>query len=40
MSKNYNEYRIENNVVIGKASNTNDEFFIDLCDFDKIKNIS
>lgn len=40
MSKNYNEYRIEDNIVIGKASNTDDEFFIDLCDFDKIKDIS
>lgn len=40
MSKNYNEYRIENNIVIGKASNTDDEFFVDLCDFDKIKDIS
>ncbi len=40
MSKNYNEYRIEDNIVIGKASNTDDEFFVDLCDFDKIKDIS
>lgn len=40
MSKNYNEYRIEDNLVIGKASNTDDEFFLDLCDFDKIKDIS
>lgn len=40
MSKNYNEYRIEDNLVIGKASNTDDEFFVDLCDFDKIKDIS
>lgn len=40
MSKNYNEYRIEDNIVIGKVSNTDDEFFVDLCDFDKIKDIS
>lgn len=38
--KNYNTYRIEDNLVIGKASNTDDEFFVDLCDFDKIKDIS
>jgi hypothetical protein len=40
MSKNYNEYRIDGDIVIGKSSNTDDEFFVDLCDFDKIKNIS
>ena len=40
MSKNYNEYRIEGDLVIGKSSNTDDEFFLDLCDFDKIKDIS
>ena len=40
MSKNYNEYRIIDNLVIGKSSNTDDEFFVDLCDFDKIKDIS
>jgi hypothetical protein len=40
MNKTYNEYRIEDNIVIGKASNTDDEFFVDLCDFDKIKDIS
>jgi hypothetical protein len=40
MSKNYNEYRIEDNLVIGKSSNTDDEFFLDICDFDKIKDIS
>lgn len=40
MSKNYNEYRIEGDIVIGKSSNTEDEFFVDLCDFDKIKDIS
>ena len=40
MSKNYNEYRIEGDIVIGKSSNTDDEFFVNLCDFDKIKNIS
>lgn len=40
MSKNYNEYRIDGDIVIGKSSNTDDEFFLDFCDFDKIKNIS
>lgn len=40
MSKNYNKYRIEDGVVIGTSSNTDDEFFVDLCDFDKIKDIS
>lgn len=40
MSKNYNEYYIEDDIVIGKSSNTDDEFFVDLCDFDKIKDIS
>lgn len=40
MSKNYNKYRIEGDMVIGKSSNTDDEFFVDLCDFDKIKDIS
>lgn len=40
MSKNYNEYRITDNIVIGKSSNTDDVFFVDLCDFDKIKDIS
>ena len=38
--KNYNEYRIEDNLIIGKASNSDDEFCVDLCDFDKIKDIS
>lgn len=38
--KKQNEYRIEGDVVIGKASNTDDEFYVDLCDFDKIKDIS
>ena len=38
--KKQNEYRIDGTVVIGKASNTDDEFFVDLCDFDKIKDIS
>lgn len=37
--KKTNEFRIVDNVVIGKSSNTNDEFFVDICDFDKIKNI-
>lgn len=40
MSKNYNEYRIDGDIVIGKSSNTDDEFFLNLCDFDKIKDIS
>ena len=40
MSKNYNEYRIEGDIVVGKSSNTDDEFYVDLCDFDKIKDIS
>lgn len=40
MNKNYNEYCIEGNIVIGKSSNTDDTFFVDLCDFDKIKDIS
>lgn len=40
MSKNYNEYRIENDIVIGKSSNTDDEFFVDACDFNRIKDIS
>lgn len=38
--KKQNEYRIDGDVVIGKASNTDDEFFVDLRDFDKIKDIS
>lgn len=37
--KKYNEYRIDGDIVIGKASNTDDEFMIDIQDFDKIKNI-
>ena len=37
--KKYNEYHFDGNVVIGKSSNTDDEFMIDLEDFDKIKNI-
>lgn len=38
-SKKYNEYRIDGDIVIGKASNTDDEFMVDLQDFDKIKDI-
>ena len=37
--KKYNEYRIDGDVVIGKSSNTDDEFMVDLQDFDKIKDI-
>lgn len=39
-NKKYNEYRIDGNIVIGKCSNSDDEFYVDLDDFDKIKNIS
>lgn len=39
-NKKYNEYRIDGDVVIGKCSNSDDEFYVDLDDFDKIKNIS
>lgn len=39
-NKKYNEYRVDGNVVIGKCSNSDDEFYVDLDDFDKIKNIS
>lgn len=35
--KKYNEYRIEDNIVIGLTSNTNKEFYVDLKNFDKIK---
>lgn len=38
--KKQNEYRIDGDVVVGKASNSDDEFFIDICDFDKIKDIT
>lgn len=37
--KKENKFRIEDDVVIGQSSNTDDEFFVDLCDFDKIRNI-
>ena len=37
--KKYNEYRIEGNIVIGKCSNSDKEFKVDLCNFEKIKNI-
>lgn len=35
--KKYNEYRIDGNVVVGLASNTQNEFYVDLKNFDKIK---
>lgn len=35
--KKYNEYRIDGDVVIGLTSNTNQEFYVDLKNFDKIK---
>lgn len=37
--KKFNEYKIIDNVVIGKSSNSDDEFFVDLDDFEKIKDI-
>jgi hypothetical protein len=37
--KKYNEYRFDGDLVIGKCSNSDREFKIDLQDFDKIKNI-
>lgn len=37
--KKFNQYKIIDNVVIGKSSNSDDEFFVDLDDFDKIKDI-
>lgn len=37
--KKYNEYRIENDIVIGKCSNSDREFKVDLKNFDKIKDI-
>lgn len=39
-NKKYNDYRIDGDVVIGKCSNSDDEFYVDLEDFDKIKDIS
>lgn len=40
--KKFNSYIIikEKNIVIGKTTNTNKEFYIDLEDYEKIKNIS
>lgn len=35
--KKYNEYRIEGDIVIGLTTNTNKEFYVDLKNFDKIK---
>lgn len=35
--KKHNQYRIEGNMVIGLTSNTNKEFYVDLKNFDKIK---
>ena len=37
--KKYNEYRIEGDVVVGKCSNSDREFKVDLNNYDKIKNI-
>lgn len=37
--KKYNEYRIEDDIVIGKCSNSDKEFKVDLCNFEKIKDI-
>lgn len=37
--KKYNKYRIDGDLVIGKCSNSDREFKVDLQDFDKIKNI-
>lgn len=37
--KKYNEYRIEGDIVIGKCSNSDREFKVDLFNYDKIKNI-
>lgn len=35
--KKYNEYRVEEDIVIGLTTNTNKEFYVDLKNFDKIK---
>lgn len=37
--KKYNEYRFDGDIVIGKCSNSDREFKVDLCNFEKIKNI-
>jgi hypothetical protein len=37
--KKYNEYRIEGDIVSGKCSNSDREFKVDLCNYEKIKNI-
>ena len=38
-NKKYNSYHFDGDIVIGLTSNTNKEFFVDLKNFDKIKNI-
>lgn len=37
--KKFNTYEIIKDVVVGKSSNTDDLFYVNMCDFDKIKNI-
>lgn len=37
--KQYNKYDINGNVVTGYTSNNNEKFYVDLKNFDKIKNI-
>lgn len=37
--KKYNEYRFDGDIVIGKCSNSDREFKVDLCNFEKIKDI-
>jgi hypothetical protein len=38
-SKKYNRYEQKNNIVIGHSSNTDDVFYVDLKNFEKIKDI-
>lgn len=38
-SKKYNRYEQKNNIVIGYSSNTDDLFYVDLKNFEKIKDI-
>lgn len=38
--KKYNKYIKRNNYVIGYTTNTNEKFYIDLDDYDKIKDLS
>ena len=37
--KKFNDYEINDDVVIGKSSNTDDLFYVNTCDFEQIKNI-